>query len=726
MTFSREKRLMLGWLALLAPLPLPFNEVLEWPVIFLYLVAVIYFLGRADDASSTWLDNRALNGLGLLYLPILGVDLWHGASRNQVVTPLLHLTLFVLVVKLFSVRQEKEKWHVLLATFFVFVAAMATSSNIAVMLYLFAALSLGLATLARLSELHMLAALGLTREKRATPPQRLAGLPRPRRNALFGLLAILLLAVPIFAALPRVAQPFLSAPGGANLSLSRVSGFSDEVSLDFSGVIRSERSIAFRIQYSYRVDSPEELRFKGIAYDVFRGNRWLRDNDLVAEIKQQEGRFELGEEAMIANAQIFLEPMQSNSLLVPSEAVNITFGKGPSRLYADAGGGLILPFSARRRETLEYVVGLAEKPNIHGFLGATPSDAAAGGTAALDTSSVTPRMAALAKQIMGEAGSEEEKILTLERFLLSQYAYTLDISDEGGDPIEDFLFVKKVGHCEYFATAMVLLLRSEGIPARFVTGFLGAEPNRLEDFHVVRQSNAHAWVEAYSPSRGWQVYDPTPPAGRPGIAQGGIGLWFRQAYEFVTFRWDRYVLTYGAEDQGTLRTRLKDFFADGWAKLKSWLSFREQEEEENTAPQLPPLTNAAESESAVATSSSGSWWTLLAVLVMASGAALLWRRRPRNATAAYLALRRMLEAADFGVTTATPPLELKAKMCQLVAGEELGIERLLQLYLGEAFADRRLTPAESDELQGLRKKLEKALKAGLRRRQKGPIIEVLA
>lgn len=92
----------------------------------------------------------------------------------------------------------------------------------------------------------------------------------------------------------------------------------------------------------------------------------------------------------------------------------------------------------------------------------------------------------------------------------------------GGDhPLEDFLFRYKSGHCEYFASAMVLLLRSQGIPARLVTGFLGGEYNRLEGYYVVRQVNAHAWVEAWIEGEGWRTFDATPPDGRPG--SGGEG-----------------------------------------------------------------------------------------------------------------------------------------------------------------------------------------------------------
>lgn len=724
MTFGREKRLLLGWMALLAPLPLPFNEVLEWPVLFVYLALVVHFLGRAEDPTHSWLENRTLNALGLLYLPVLAVDAWMGAQRGQMVTSLLHLTLFVLIVKLFSVRQEKEKWHVMLAIFFLFVAAMATSSNIAVMLYLLAALVFGLWALARLAELHMLAALGLKNEVAAAPPgNRLVGLPRPRRGGLLGILAIVLLAVPIFAALPRASQPFLTGRGAGNLSMTRASGFSDEVSLDFSGNIRTSREIALRVKYSQNVPRPEELRFKGAAYDIYRNRRWLRDNDLAEEIfsMSRDGRFELGEGTKVANALVYLEPIQSDSLLIPAEAIVLAFGtsKGPGRLYRDGGGGLMLPFSGRRQTTLEYVIELAAKPNLQGVLarpgenGPTP--------AALDVSAVTPRMAELARQVMG-SGDEvgvDEKILRLERHLLNEYGYTLNISDEGGDPIEDFLFVKKVGHCEYFATAMVLLLRSEGIPARFVTGFLGAEPNAIEDMHVVRQSNAHAWVEAYSPERGWQVYDPTPPGGRPGLAEGNLLLWIRQAYESVAFRWDRWVLTYGAEDQGDLRKRVQELLAKTSRFFKDLLGLEGGEAEQ---PSLETeLATVLSSDEPISSTAMGGTEklsvALLAFLVVGGAFALLWRRRDPSARAAYLDLRRLLEKAELGISPATAPLELQRQLLMLAPAEEPAAARLIALYLHESFAGEKPGPAEQTEIRDTKLRLQRALRAALKQRR---------
>src|SRR5581483_10001012 len=109
LAFAREKRLMLGVLALVAPLPLPWNDVLEIPVALLFGVAVLVFLRRAWRGAETWLPSWALDLLGF----------WGG----QLVRPVIHLGLFAVGVKLFGLRQERDKWHVVIGAFFLFLAA---------------------------------------------------------------------------------------------------------------------------------------------------------------------------------------------------------------------------------------------------------------------------------------------------------------------------------------------------------------------------------------------------------------------------------------------------------------------------------------------------------------------------------------------------------------------------------------------------------------------------
>jgi len=125
---------------------------------------------------------------------------------------------------------------------------------------------------------------------------------------------------------------------------------------------------------------------------------------------------------------------------------------------------------------------------------------------------VDPRLAALAREL---AASPEpgQRVEATVRHLQSGYRYTLAPGAfRSDDPLAEFLFEKKAGYCEYFASAAVILLRAQGVPARFVKGLsVGLQTDQGGGLHVVRESDAHAWVEAWVPGSGWVEVDPTPP-----------------------------------------------------------------------------------------------------------------------------------------------------------------------------------------------------------------------
>ena len=125
---------------------------------------------------------------------------------------------------------------------------------------------------------------------------------------------------------------------------------------------------------------------------------------------------------------------------------------------------------------------------------------------------------ALAERITAGAETRLERVEAVMTFLQG-FRYTLELESSarvraGADPLEGFLFDTKAGHCEYFATAMAVLLREGGVPTRNVNGYYGAHWNELGGFYVVRQADAHSWVEVHFGRLGWVTFDPTPPTGR--------------------------------------------------------------------------------------------------------------------------------------------------------------------------------------------------------------------
>lgn len=146
--------------------------------------------------------------------------------------------------------------------------------------------------------------------------------------------------------------------------------------------------------------------------------------------------------------------------------------------------------------------------------------------------------------------SEEvrQRAKALEKFLRLdggfRYSLRAEIKDASLDPIEDFLFNRKAGHCEYYASALTLMLRSLKIPARVVCGFTSPEWNPMGQFYQVRQCHAHSWVECYLPDGTWLQLDATPPEGRnEAIAQLDTGFpLMRQISDMVDYVWSGYVL----------------------------------------------------------------------------------------------------------------------------------------------------------------------------------------
>ena len=179
---------------------------------------------------------------------------------------------------------------------------------------------------------------------------------------------------------------------------------------------------------------------------------------------------------------------------------------------------------------------------------------------------------AVAEQVLREAKAENsdplEKAQSLERHFLysTQYRYTLHLDsprDRRLDPIEDFVVNHRTGHCEYFASALALMLRSQGIPARIATGYKGGEYNMLGQYFVVRQKHAHAWVEAWmppgtvpeteiagTPRNGgcWYRLDPTPTSNEylASMADTTLQEQITETFDYLELMWRDYVVNLNA------------------------------------------------------------------------------------------------------------------------------------------------------------------------------------
>jgi hypothetical protein len=137
------------------------------------------------------------------------------------------------------------------------------------------------------------------------------------------------------------------------------------------------------------------------------------------------------------------------------------------------------------------------------------------------------RVHELARALLARESSNYDKAQAVNRHL-TQYAYTLQapVPSEGRDAVDHFLFDAKQGSCEAFASAMTVLLRAAGVPARLVTGYTAGSYNIFTGYYEVRNSDAHAWVEVYTPGAGWIEFEPTPGFPAPeSVATASAGRW---------------------------------------------------------------------------------------------------------------------------------------------------------------------------------------------------------
>lgn len=181
---------------------------------------------------------------------------------------------------------------------------------------------------------------------------------------------------------------------------------------------------------------------------------------------------------------------------------------------------------------------------------------------------LTPEIARLAKEIVGDERSAERKADFVTAYLQQNFKYGYDYPFKSSESaLEEFLLKRPPAHCEFFATSAALMLRSQGVPTRYITGFVLQESSLGGEYYVVRLKHAHAWIEAYIPEKGWVTYDPTPP-GTLGEADDR-GDFSKSLLELASNMWRRFT-NFFTLSPAQMIDEVKAFFAglDRWDYLK--------------------------------------------------------------------------------------------------------------------------------------------------------------
>ena len=356
--------------------------------------------------------------------------------------------------------------------------------------------------------------------------------------------------VAFFILVPRLSWSLAGRRSGVGLGIPS-SGFSDRVQIGGSGRIKTNPRVVFRATLTPdpKVDALGAY-WVGKSFDTFNGIEWsgsARPLPAQLEVTLLHG----GKQLVLQ--QLELLPAYGSRTLVGLD-VPIMFGSGVAHLPTRNARArlVVLPAQEVRFESESGTYGY--QVYSRGNAGSEVEWSQAEQERALELpATLDPRVAALAREIVGDEQDPEGRMRRLERALSTRFQYTLDLPGEVADPLADFLFVRRAGHCEHFATALAVMLRTLGTPTRVMAGFYGGERTGRE--YLVRAGDAHAWVEAYLPGRGRVRLDATPPAGRVG-APNAVLDWVLRQYEALETKWQSSVLDYSFRDQAELTQRL--------------------------------------------------------------------------------------------------------------------------------------------------------------------------
>src|SRR5262249_5007814 len=336
--------------------------------------------------------------------------------------------------------------------------------------------------------------------------------------AIAGIAPVLLLMIfvgagLIFFLLPRISAGYMSAYTGAN---DLTTGFSDRVELGRIGQIQQSKTVMMRVKIDGDTTGGSPLKLRGVVLNNFDGRSWVNTHIKVPLKRGVDGQFELplrdsqapSLRGPHAHYRVTLEPYLSEVFFLLATTQRL---QGNYRTVAEDAAGNVFDVDVEHpitRYEADSQVRMSLPVRADGN-SASPS----GLSEYLQLPSLDPRVKALAEQITDKAATRAEKAATVENYLRLHYTYTLQLpKTEPHDAIANFLFERRQGHCEYFASSMAVMLRSLGIPSRVVNGFSGGEFNDISSEYVIRASDAHSWVEAYLPGEGWIEFDPTPPA----------------------------------------------------------------------------------------------------------------------------------------------------------------------------------------------------------------------
>ncbi len=674
--------------------------------------------GRGPEISS-----RVATWLVLAYFLFFPLDLWvlsralaEGAPNPPLYAALLssvHLLLFATLVRLFSACTNRD---------YAFLAVLAVAGMLAsAILTVETAFLIALAAFLILS-VSTFVALEMRRSADgAVSPPFYAGSPTARQlNRALGFMSalvavgVLAVGLVLFFMIPRFTTGYLSA---VSLQSGLMTGFTDNVALGQIGEIKKNTAVVMRVRVDGDPLRAQDVHWRGIVLTNFDGKRWFtpfQDEAVIQPTTEGEYAFDTSVEAgsfFPLRYTILMEPIATDAIFVAPrlEFLRGRFGEemAPSGgqqthsyLVIDQTGSVFNPLHNNQKVRYE---GLSRMPaTLAADLQKAPSDYPPRILQTyLQLPSLDARITGLARQITANSTNEYDRASRIAAYLRTHYSYSLNLSGPPAkDPLANFLFVRRSGHCEYFASAMTVMLRAIGIPARYVTGFLPGEYNDIGGDYIIRESDAHSWVEVYFPRYGWITFDPTPQGEEQhGGMLGRLGLY----WDWFQLAWGEWVINYDFSHQLTLGQNIH-------RSSRSWADRLHQDyrkKQEAVMQKLLGLDKRIESSRYFLP---GAVAFLVIVLLALRGRSIihyavarfgLTVRRggsltPNLAAIEYSEMLRLLEKRGWKKLASQTPLEFAAAIS--ATDLLLPVTQLTELYQSARFGDH---PARADEMASL-------------------------
>ena len=556
------------------------------PLIVLYK-GIRWWHGRPSELS-----HRAATWCVVAYLAFFPVDalfLSRFSVGNSANPPLfawllatVHFLIFVSIVRFYSAVTDRDALFLSMLSFASILAAAVLTVDTTFLILFFIFLLFGISTFVGM-ELRR-GALGAVSPALHLHTERDRKLNRALSlSALSVACGAIVIGGVLFFFFPRFSAGYL---GRASFNPSLMSGFTENVELGQIGEIKKNSAVVMRVQTGKPIGY-DRLRWRGIALTSFDGRRWSTpehnaqklqpDDDGWIRTAEVPHKTDSPKPEMIYT--VYLEPLATDAIFVPGKVISLkgNFNGENSNSFAairrtyifrDSTDTLLNPF--HNYSAIRYA----------GFSLLLPMDAtklrAASTEYSIDIAStylqlpheLDPRIPELAKQITKNARTPFDKSLAIESYLRNRFTYTLNLTGKpGDDPLAHFLFETRAGHCEYFASAMTIMLRTLGIPTREVNGFLPGEYNDLGGDYIVRASDAHSWVEVYFPGLDWQTFDPTPAAPEN---ESGFLTRLGQYTDWMEITWSEWVVGYDFAHQMVMAQSLQRSSRDFSDSLRAW------------------------------------------------------------------------------------------------------------------------------------------------------------